>query len=125
MAEAAALEPLVALRRFVENALAPEAPDELVERILAHRVKAAQPLDGWLAQAAAGQAFDAWDRLPQIDASTLVLQGEQDVVVDPANARLLAARIPGARVEMFSRSGHLFFWEKPTRFVQVVSEFLT
>jgi len=124
MAEAAALEPLVALRRFVENALAPEAPDELVERILAHRVKTAQPLDGWLAQAAAGQAFDAWDRLPEVDAPTLVLHGEQDVVVDPANAELLAARIPGARVEMFPNCGHLLFWEQPSRFAQIVSEFL-
>ena len=124
MTEATALEPLVALRRFVENALAPEAPDELVERILAHRIRTAQPPDAWLAQAAAGQAFDAWDRLPKIGAPTLVLHGEEDVVVDPANADLLVTRIPGARVETFPNCGHLFFWEQPARFVQVVKEFL-
>jgi pimeloyl-ACP methyl ester carboxylesterase len=95
-----------------------------VERILAHRISTAQPLDAWLAQAAAGQTFDAWDRLPEIDAPTLVLHGEQDVVVDPANADLLAARIPGARVETFPNCGHLFFWEQPARLVRVVSEFL-
>jgi len=68
-----------------------------------------------------------WDisaLLPLISAPTLVLHGEQDAVVDPANAELLAARILSARVETFSSSGHLFFWEQPTRFVQVVSEFL-
>ena len=41
MAEAATLEPAVALRRFVENALAPatvEAHPEIVEQIMAHRL---------------------------------------------------------------------------------------
>ena len=54
MAAAPTLAPEVALRRFVENALAPGAPDELVERIYALRL--ANPFDpqGWQAQAAAG-----------------------------------------------------------------------
>ncbi|MGH3126446.1 MAG: alpha/beta fold hydrolase, partial [Gaiellaceae bacterium] len=73
IAEAASMEPLVALRRFVENALAPGAPEELVERILAHRLRTAQPPTAWAAQAAAGVSFDAWDRLPELRAPTLVL----------------------------------------------------
>jgi 3-oxoadipate enol-lactonase len=124
LAEAPALEPEVALRRFVENALAPGAPEELVERILAHRIRTAQPREAWLAQAAAGAAFDAWDRLPALAAPTLVLQGSADVVVDPRNADLLVQRIPGARLERFPGCGHLLFWEEPARFVEVVGEFL-
>ncbi len=53
-----------------------------------------------------------------------MLQGDEDNVVDPRNADLLAERIPGARVELFPGTGHLFFWEQPERVVQVVSEFL-
>jgi pimeloyl-ACP methyl ester carboxylesterase len=124
IAEAPALEPMVVLRRFVENALAPGAPDELVERILAHRLRTAQPLDAWRAQAAAGQAFVAWDRLPELRAPTLVLHGTEDVVVDPRNAELLAERIPGARVEWFAGCGHLLFWEQPERFCEIVEAFL-
>jgi pimeloyl-ACP methyl ester carboxylesterase len=124
MAEAPALEPLVALRRFVENALAPDPPDGVVERILAHRIETAQPFAAWLAQAAAGAAFDAWERLPGLRIPTLVLHGTADVVVDPANADLLAARIQGARVELFPGCGHLLFWEQPDRFVRIVGEFL-
>ena len=124
IAEAPALEPLVALRKFVENALAPEPPSELVERILSHRIRTAQPLAAWIAQAAAGQAFDAWDLLPGIDAPTLVLHGSVDVVVDPRNAELLAARIAGSQVELFRGCGHLLFWEEPDRFVEIVGEFL-
>lgn len=124
MAHAPALEPLVALRRFVENALAPDPPEGLVERILDHRVETAQPMSAWLSQAAAGAAFDAWDRLPELAIPTLVVHGTADAVVDPANAELLIERIPDARLELFSGCGHLLFWEQPERFAAVVGEFL-
>jgi len=57
--ETKSLEPSVALRRFVENALGAGAANGLVERILEHRVRTAQPFSAWAAQAAAGTAFDA------------------------------------------------------------------
>jgi 3-oxoadipate enol-lactonase len=124
IAEAPTLDPLVALRRFVQNALAPGARNGLVERILEHRVRTAQAPEAWLAQAAAGQAFDAWDRLPALAAPTLVLHGTEDVVVDPENSRLLAERIPEARLEWYEGCGHLLFWEQPERFVTTVGAFL-
>lgn len=124
LAEAPSLEPLVALRRFVENALAPDPQEELVERILAHRLATAQPPAAWMAQAAAGAAFNAWDRLRGLAAPTLVVHGTADVVVDPANADLLVDRIPEARLEWFEGCGHLLFWEEPERFVEVVGEFV-
>jgi 3-oxoadipate enol-lactonase len=125
MLAAPALEPEVALRRFVENALAPGSSDGLVERILEHRRRTAQPRDAWLAQAAAGATFDAWDRLPLLRAPTLLVHGTEDAVVDPANLDLLADRIPHARVERFAGCGHLLFWEQPERFVEIVGEFLS
>lgn len=112
------------LRQFVENALAPDPDPRIVERILRHREATAQPLAAWSAQAAAGAAFDALERIGAIAAPTLVLTGTEDAVVDPRNSRLLAERIPGARVELFEGGGHLFFWEQPERFVSVVTEFL-
>jgi len=112
------------LRRFVENALAPEPDQEIVERILRHREATAQPLEAWTAQAAAGAAFDALDRVAGIAAPTLILHGTADAVVDSRNTALLALRIPDARVELFPGGGHLFFWEQPERFVEVVTEFL-
>ena len=112
------------LRQFVENALAPEPDEELVERILRHREATAQPFDAWLAQAAAGASFDALDRIEGIAAPTLVLHGTEDAVVDSRNTALLALRIPDACVELFPGGGHLFFWEQPDRFVEVVTEFL-
>jgi len=117
------LPPETALRRFVENALAPGAPGDLVERILALRL--ANPFDpkGWYAQAAAGAAFDALDRLSRIQAPTLVVTGTDDVVVDARNSELLADGIAEAKLERVP-GGHLFFWEDPSQFISLVKEFL-
>ena len=127
MAEAATLEPAVALRRFVENALAPEtveAHPELVDRIMAHRLATGQSPAAWAAQAAAGVTFDAYDRLGGLTAPTLVQHGDEDVVVDPRNADLLVGLLPDARLERFPGTGHLYFWEAPERFVSSVAAFL-
>ena len=122
--QAATLAPDVALRRFVENALSPDAPATLVDEIVALRT--ANPPDpaGWQAQAAAAAVFDGFDRLAEIAAPTLVLHGTADRVVDVGNAPLLAQAIPDARLELFEGCGHLFFWERPARFAAVVGEFL-
>lgn len=123
MLAAPTLPPETALRRFVENALSPGAPDDLVERILALRLQ--NPFDprGWQAQAAAGMTFEALDRISGIQAPTLVVTGTEDVVVDPRNSELLTDRIQDARLERVP-GGHLFFWEDPSRFVTLVKEFL-
>jgi pimeloyl-ACP methyl ester carboxylesterase len=127
MAEAATLEPAVALRRFVENALAPSTVDarpEVVERILAHRLATAQQPAAWAAQAAAGMGFDAHDRIGGIGAPTLVQHGSEDVVVDPRNSDVLVRLLPDARLVVFPETGHLFFWEEPDAFVASVASFL-
>jgi 3-oxoadipate enol-lactonase len=123
-AQAALLDPLDALRRFVVNALAPDAPPELVEEIYAYRLANPPDLAGWQAQAAAGASHDAYDRLSRIAAPTLVLHGTADNVVDYRNSELLAERIPNARLELFPGAGHLFFWEQPERFATAVGGFL-
>ncbi|MFL5954713.1 MAG: alpha/beta fold hydrolase [Gaiellaceae bacterium] len=121
-AEAATLPPEVALRRFVENALASDASAELVQELYERRV--ANPLDpaGWQAQAAAGLGFAGVDAA--IAAPTLLVTGTEDNVVDPRNSDVLAERIAGAELERLDGAGHLFFWEQPDRFVTIVEDFL-
>ena len=121
-AEAATLPAEVALRRFVENALASDAPPELVQALFERRV--ANPLDpaGWQAQAAAGIGFAGVDGA--IAAPTLLVTGTEDNVVDPRNSDVLAERIPGAELERLEGTGHLFFWEQPDAFVRIVEGFL-
>jgi pimeloyl-ACP methyl ester carboxylesterase len=122
MAEAPSLPPDVALRRFVENALAPGSP--LVDEVFAYRQRHPPDPAGWAAQAAAGAAWDADGRLGRIAAPTLVLAGTADAVVDPRNAQLLVDAIPGAKLELIDDAGHLPFWERAEEFTALVERFL-
>ena len=121
------LPPDVAARRHVENALSAitlEQRPELVERILArHRSAAGDPAIRH-GQVAAGASYVGGLRQRGIRARTLIVHGDADRVVDPRNARLLAARIPRARLVTFPGLGHLFFWEDPAGFAAVVTSFL-
>jgi 3-oxoadipate enol-lactonase len=95
-----------------------------VDEIFAYRQEHPPDPAGWAAQAAAGAAWDANGRDERIAAPTLVVTGTADRVVDPRNSELLAARIPGARLETIEGAGHCLFWERPAEFVELVEEFL-
>jgi 3-oxoadipate enol-lactonase len=118
------LPPLERFKVFVRNALSEPYDEALVEEIATIRIEEAQPLEAWQAQAAAGATHDAFDRIGEISAPTLVVTGTADEVVDARNSELLAERIPGARLERFEGAGHLFFWQEPERFVALLEEFL-
>lgn len=121
------MEPVEALHAAITNALAPHhvaARPELVQQILRHRLDAPQDPAGWQAQAHAGTTYDGGGRLGDIRAPTLVLHGDADTVVAPANGRLLAERIPDARHVELAGHGHLPFWEDPDRVAAELVDFL-
>jgi 3-oxoadipate enol-lactonase len=115
------------LRLMVENSLGERGVRDvpgLVDEIYAYRLAHAPSLPAWQAQAAAGAAFDAYDRVGAIAAPTLVVHGGTDNVVDTRNAELLGDLIPGARVEVVPNRGHLMVWEDSQRIAEIVTEFL-
>jgi 3-oxoadipate enol-lactonase len=115
----------VALRRHVENALSPDTVrdrPEVVERLVAHQRDRHGGAAGFSAQLGAWARFGTV-RQGSITAPTLVMHGTADRVVDPRNARLLAERIPGARLMLLPGLGHMFFWEAPGRFTEAVTRF--
>jgi 3-oxoadipate enol-lactonase len=116
-----------ARRRHTENALSARTVrqrPELVNRLL--ELQGSWPADSRTvsAQAAAGARYAGRLRQTRIDARTLVLHGGADTVVDPRNSRLLADRIPEARLVTFPELGHLLFWEDPDGFADAVASFL-
>ena len=123
LAEAAELDPAVALRLFVENALGARPPDGLVDELLTRRIASPPDPVGWQAQAAAGLTFQGVE-LERVAAPTLVLHGTEDNVVDHRNADLLVQRIPDARAQLLEGTGHMFFWEQPETSVRLITEFL-
>jgi len=71
-------------------------------------------------QAQAIQSHDTLDRLGQIAAPTLVIHGTEDEMLPHSNAVLIAARIPGARLETLDGVGHMFWWEQPQRSAEAI-----
>ena len=127
MTAAASLPVEAAQRSLVENALSPDTlktHPELVERIV--RNQKGRPGDpaSWKALASAGATYSGGTRQSLIRALTLIMYGDADAVVDPRNSKLLSGRIPSSQEVVFPGLGHLFFWEKPAQFANVVTSFL-
>lgn len=91
------------------------------------RWRARHPVDpvGLSRQWEAHAAFDACDRLGEIGAPTLIVHGQDDALSPVANAHLLAARIPGARLAVLDGVGHSPNVEDPERFNQLILDFLS
>ena len=75
-----------------------------------------------MAQVQAIGGHDTSERLKDVAAPTLVVHGDEDEMLPVANGRMVAERIPGARLEILEGVGHMFFWEQPERSAQLVRE---
>jgi pimeloyl-ACP methyl ester carboxylesterase len=53
-----------------------------------------------------------------------LIWGNDDSVIPVSHARMAHAAMPGARLEIFNRSGHFPFHDDPDRFVEVVGRFI-
>jgi len=83
------------------------------------------PAHTYLSQANVVMSFNTYDRLPDIKAPTLVITGDEDRIIPHENAKILADRIPNAKLEIIRNSGHGIFISDPTEKVsKIVSDFL-
>ena len=111
------MEPAVSETFYEEN------PD-LVERIVDWRLESDADDAARQAQAAAVLGFDVADDLHKIEVPVLVLHGDGDRVVPVENGRLLAERLPDARLEECPDGAHLFFIESANWVNERLREFL-
>jgi pimeloyl-ACP methyl ester carboxylesterase len=54
----------------------------------------------------------------------LIVHGEKDILIKPANAQLLKSRLPQAELYMIPNAGHNFFAEDPMGVHQRIVAFL-
>lgn len=104
-------DPADLVRRGVAIAAGPgfsEAHPAVVEALLAYRFTGPVPAAQYQAQMMAGAMHNAEDRVSEIVCPTLVLFGEHDKVVPPANANLLVAKIADADRVILPGVGHIF-----------------
>jgi proline iminopeptidase len=63
------------------------------------------------------------EQLPSIKVPTLLIVGDHDECAQSLS-RDMQARIPGSRLVVFPRSGHMTFVDQPAMFIKLIDEFL-
>ncbi len=104
-------DPVDLVRRGVAIAAAPgftAAHPDVVDALVAYRLTGPVPAAQYQAQMMAGAMHNAEERVAGITCPTLVLFGEHDKVVPPANAALLTAKIAGSVSRILANTGHIF-----------------
>jgi pimeloyl-ACP methyl ester carboxylesterase len=81
-------------------------------------------MEAILGQVEAVMGHRATDRLHHIQAPTLVITGDADLLVSPANSDILAQNIPGAKLVKVPGGSHGFNFETPDVFNREVLDFL-
>jgi 3-oxoadipate enol-lactonase len=102
-----------------------EGERQFLEEMLRSGFENPTPLATVGTQMAAIQAFDSYDRLPQIKAPTLIIHGDIDLLVPTANAPILHERIAGSKLLILPGAAHMFFWEQPEAAAKAVTEYLS
>lgn len=68
--------------------------------------------------------IDITPGLARITASTLVLTGDQDPTVPPAQAHLIAGKVPQAELAVIHGAGHFLFMERPAEYGAILRRWL-
>jgi 3-oxoadipate enol-lactonase len=98
---------------------------ELIEQDRKLRLEWYPTAEGYLNQLQGIMAWEAYGRLPQIGAPTLVIHGESDQLIPAANGKLIAGRIPQAKLVMIPRASHIFHTDQPKMTHETVLDFLS
>jgi 3-oxoadipate enol-lactonase len=102
----------------------PGTPRERIDEDMVIRMKWYPTPQGYMGQLQGILGWEASSRLAQITAPTLVIHGESDRLVPPANAGLIAERIPGAKLVLIPHASHIFATDQPAAAHHAILEFL-
>ncbi|MFC1948373.1 alpha/beta fold hydrolase [Chloroflexota bacterium] len=97
---------------------------EIIEEIVAYRTKNPADPVGRARQFQAVMFHDTYDKLPNITTRTLVIAGDEDMVIHPENSRILASRIPNSTLVILKDLGHDFRTESPDETSKIILDFL-
>ena len=99
-----------------------QRPEDLQEFETAMRYMD-QPVHAYLAQLAVIQNHDTASRLGQIEVPSLVLAGEEDILIPVSLSRRIHDAIPGSEWAT-TKGGHACVWEHPAEFNQTFLDFV-
>jgi pimeloyl-ACP methyl ester carboxylesterase len=100
-------------------------PQEKIDEDVRVRQQCLPTPEGYMAQLQGILAWEGYSRLDQITAPTLVIHGASDELIPPGNARLIADRIPGAKLVMLPHASHLFLTDQTEAAHKQILDFLS
>ena len=109
---------------FVADRLFPEPSQAIVRRTFKEQICQSNP-SGYRSTMRSLAFFDARAGAKEIQIPTLVITGENDLVVPPKSQTELARLIPGSQHKIIKGAGHAVTVEKPDRYNQLLLEFLS
>ena len=110
--------PFMCSQQFIDN-----NPD-IIDHLAAKNAEYPTPLHGSIRQREAMASHDTYDRLPQLNAPTLVISGDADTIIPVENSKLLTDRIPDTELVILENMGHLFTLEAADEFDKTVLDFM-
>src|SRR5262249_11902172 len=99
-------------------------PRERIEEDMVLRKEWFPPAQGYIGQLQGIKIWEAYSRLPQIAVPTLVVHGERDQLIPPANGHLISQRIRLAKLAMIPNASHIFTPDQPAAAHKALLEFL-
>jgi pimeloyl-ACP methyl ester carboxylesterase len=102
----------------------PGTPENLIEEDIEKRREWFPHPEAYTAQLQGILAWEAYSRIASISAPTLVIHGEGDRLVPAGNGKLIAEKIPGARLVLIPHASHIFPTDQPEAAHRAILEFL-
>ena len=100
-------------------------PPSRIEEDLKIRLQWTPTFEGYMAQLQGIMMWEAYSRIAQIAAPTLVVHGETDQLVPAENGKLIAQRISGSKIVMIPNASHIYSTDQPEAAHKPVLEFLS
>ena len=110
------------VREFAEGTLVQPVPRAVLETIVRENLKA--PALVWRDTFKGLLEDDSLSELHKIEAPTLVVWGDRDVILPRSDQESLAAAIAGSRLLVYAGAGHAFYWETPERVAADLATFI-
>jgi 3-oxoadipate enol-lactonase len=102
----------------------PATPRERIDEDMAIRMKWYPTRQGYASQLQGLLGWEAYSRIQHITAPTLIIHGETDRLIPPANAKLIADRVPAAKLVLIPHASHIFGTDQPAAAHQAILRFL-
>ncbi len=112
------------LRRMRPYTYGLHTPDHLFEEDALVRLANQPAARDYQAQLYGLIYWSAYLQLPQVTASTLVMHGLQDALIPPANAQLIASRLPKVNVVEFPKASHWLMTDSNADCLQALRQHL-